>query len=330
MTSSPTKARASSSLWARLAMFLIALIAVIIIAGRFGAEQRITHLLAVLAVQPLNLLALIFAGLRLKALSDGTVPLWPAMKAISLSNTLLYLLPSRLSELIKPIYLSTKVNLSLLRGIAVIAVERFLDVAIVALLGLIGMFLLSHHGTAVAVGWWVALAVAGAVGCLLVTWKPTLLRIVINLVPIARLRSGLTRLLDDLIATMSPSRLLLGLFYGCCAWACSFAMIYALFRVSASVPLDLSAAFLVFLAGTIGIAISVAPGGVGTFEAGMILALRYHGIDTGEAIALALLSRLANLGFIPLIAAWAAVADGIGIAKLIETARNLRQKQPES
>ena len=61
----------------------------------------------------------------------------------------------------------------------------------------------------------------------------------------------------------------------------------------------------------------------------MILALRYHGIDAGEAIALALLSRLANLGFVPLIAVWAAAADGIGVARLVEAARNLRQTQSE-
>lgn len=329
MTSPPTKTRESTLLWVRVATLLVALTAITIIASRLRAEQSTAHLFAVLAVQPLNLLALLFAGLRLTVLSGGAAPVWPAIKASSLSSTLLYLLPSRLSELVKPIYLSTQGHLSLLRGIAIVAMERFLDVAIVALLGLAGMLLLSHDGAAPATVWWVALAAVCAAGCILLVWKPALIHAVIDLVPIARLRAGLTRLLDDLIATMSPWRLLLGLLFGLCAWACSFAMIYVLLRLSASVPLDLSAAFLVFLAGTIGIAVAVAPGGVGTFEAGMILALRYHGIDAGEAIALALLSRLANLGFVPLIAVWAAAADGIGVARLVEAARNLRQTQSE-
>lgn len=331
MTLPASKAGNGLRFWLRVTALFGVLAALIIIAGQLGAKQlSTTHLLAVLAVQPLNLMALFFAGLRLTVLSGGAAPLWPAVKASSLSSTLLYVLPSRLSELVKPIYLASQGHLSVLRGIAIIAVERFLDVAIVALLGLVGVLLLSHDGAAPAAGWWLALAAAGATGCLLLMWKPRIIRAVIDLLPFARLRAGLARLLDDLIATMSPWRLLLGLLTGGCAWACSFAMVYVLLRMGASVPFDVSAAFLVFLAGTVGIAVAVAPGGVGTFEAGMVLALHYHGIGTGEAITLALLSRLANLGFVPLIAAWAAVTDGIGVAKLVEAARSLRLKQPGS
>lgn len=317
-------------IWLRLAVLIGALAAVLALSGWLGVERLgVAHLLAVLAVQPLNLLALICVGLRLTVLSGGAAPLWPAVKASALSGTLLYILPSRLSELVKPIYLSTQCNVTMLRGLAIVAVERSLDVLIVAVVGLAGAALFARAGSSPAVWWWSVAATVAMAGGGLLLWKHSFFRALINLVPLARLRTTLIRLLDDLVASMSPSRLLLGLLAGIAAWACSFAMVYILLQMTASVPLSLQDALLVFLAGTIGIAVAVAPGGVGTFEAGMVLALKYHGIGTGEAIMLALLSRIANLGLVPFIAIWAAVMDGVGVGKLVEAARRASRSTPE-
>lgn len=315
--------------WRALALKLCLLAAglvVMVILSSLGHGEGfdVRNLVPVLLVQPLNMAALVLIGWRLSVLSRGKVTIWSAIKASALSGTLLYVTPSRLSELIKPVYLSANCGYGLLRGLALVAAERFLDILIVTIAGCAALLLLSGWASVATLWLWGLLSVLGLSSCVLLLKRPALIAQIISLLPGQALRSAMKTLVDEMRSVVAPRILAAGMVIGLAAWLMSFGLVFATLRLSASVQLDLAAIFLIFVAGTIGLAVSVAPGGLGTFEAGVVVALKYHGIGIMEALNLALMMRLSSLGIVPLVALWAASSDRLGVADLIRTARTVR------
>ncbi len=304
---------------------LLALVAVAAF-GDFTAQG----VLAVAIVQPINLASLAFFALRTRALADRQVTWWAAFKGVALTNTLLYVFPSRLAELVKPVYFSQVAGMPILRGTALVAVERLMDAVIVAAgLGL-GVLLIAAPELESAFLFWGTLTfVCVGVAIVLLRWAH-LCDWVIRLVPWQVVRDVLTRLLHEVRATITPDRLPAALIWSLLTWACSFATVHTLLNLAGSIPLSLTDSFLVFLAGTVGIAVAVAPGGLGTFEAGIVVTLNLLGYSVPEALALSLLIRAANLGVLPLLVAWTMATDGIGLAALAQKVRQLRRRDGDA
>lgn len=303
---------------------LVALVAVAML-GDFTTQG----VLAVAIVQPINLASLAFFALRTRGLADGQVTWWTGFKGVALTNTLLYVFPSRLAELVKPVYFSQVAQMPILRGTALVAVERLMDAVIVAVgLGL-GVLLIAAPELESAFLFWGTLAfVCVGVAIALLRWGH-LFEWVIRLIPWRLVQDMLTRLLHEVRATITPARLPAALVWSLLTWTCSFATVHTLLNLGGSIPLSLADSFLVFLAGTVGIAVAVAPGGLGTFEAGIVVTLNLLGYSVPEALALSLLIRAANLGVLPLLVAWTMATDGIGLAALAEKVRQLRRRDGE-
>lgn len=285
-------------------------------------------LLMVIVVQPLNAAALGLLGWRLSILSRGSVPVWSGVKATALAGSLLYVTPSRLSEFVKPIYLSVYCGVGLLQGVALVAVERLLDALVVTAILLAALTLLSTQTSPHTLYVWVGMSIFGMAACALLIRYPTLFNRMIAWLPGHRIRSAAARLLTEIRLTIAPHILPVAALISVVIWLVSFGMVYLLL-LGASVPLNMAAVVWVFLAGTLGLTIGIAPGGLGTFEAGIVVALKYHGVSTAEAINFAVLIRVANMGIVPLIAIWAVAADKIGLAELVGAARSLRKRRAD-
>jgi uncharacterized membrane protein YbhN (UPF0104 family) len=291
--------------------------AALLLSDRFAGLSS-QYLFAALAVQPINAASIALIALRTRIVSNGSVSWWPAVKATALTSTLLYVLPSRLSELIKPIYLAETCGIPLVRGMAIITVERFLDVVVVMAALLFSAFILSNselHWTLVVL---VGITAVGFAGCLLLYFRPDAIKRLLSFVPWPQVRVMAERLMTEVRTSIAPQPLSWAMLVSVLAWIASFLMVQMLFATAGSIPLTLASTLVVFLAGSLGLAVAVAPGGLGTFEAGIAMSLKLFGYETGEAISLALVLRVANLGFLPLLAAWAVARDGIGFAALIE------------
>ena len=283
---------------------------------------------AALIVQPINFAASLCIASRISILGGHDVRWWPAFKAVALAGTMLYLLPSRLSELVKPIYLAESCRLSFVRGLAVVGFERLSDILVVTVAVTIGAVLLADDGLHGVLGIWLALSAVCIVACaVLFTW-PRLITAGLKVLPWPRLNVAIERLVLEASRSLEPRSFPRAVLMGLLGWSASFLMWHAFLRAGGTIPLPLETSFLVFLAGTIGLAIGVAPGGLGTYEAGIVLALNLHGYQLPEALALAVGSRVANLGFLPLVAIWVISRERIGVAGLAAKARQLLQKRP--
>jgi uncharacterized membrane protein YbhN (UPF0104 family) len=274
-------------------------------------------ILVALALQPFNALGLWFVALRISLLCDPPVGVWPAAKAAALSGTLTFVLPGRLAELVKPVYLSGRCGVPPSRALAVLAVERFLDIVIVAALLAAGSLLLAHPALASSLSLWGSLALAGVLGAgVFIAW-PQMVDRIVALLPFAALRRALDAFLTEVRGSMSGRRFVFATALGIGAWLASFALVYFAIAWFGSIPIGLSGTLLVFLAGVAGIAIAVAPAGLGTFEAALILALKLYGYGVGEALGLALLIRVGNAGFVPLIALGVILRERTGLRWLM-------------
>lgn len=278
-----------------------------------GAPLDSRFILVILALQPFNALGLWFVALRISLLCDPPVGVWPSAKAAALSGTLTFVLPGRLAELVKPVYLSERCGVAPSRALAVLAVERFLDIVIVAASLAVGSVLLAHPAFMSSLNLWGSLALAGILGAGAFLAWPQLVDRIVALLPFAALQRVLDAFLKEVRDSMSARRLVLATALGIGAWLASFALVYFAIDWFGSIPIGLSGTLLVFLAGVAGIAIAVAPAGIGTFEAAVVLALKLYGYGISEALGLALLIRIANAGFVPLIAVGVILREGTGL-----------------
>lgn len=248
--------------------------------------------------------SLLAVSFRLKVLVAGVggVTVRQAWTANALTLGVNLLVPGRLSELLKPWYLRYAAGVPFSVGLSAVVLERAFDVLFLAALAMTGVLAFGAPRPVV----WVVLGAAAVLGLLTM---PVLLRM---------LRAGVDRLMPSGVK-LRVAPLLDGLegvadrrydaavwFAGAAGWLLSLAAVWVLLHVALSGALGPRHALAVFVATTAGLAVSVLPGGVGTFEGAAVLTLRSFGVPPAESLALAVLLRLQQ-AVVPLVALAAAL-----------------------
>lgn len=305
----------------------------IMIALAFALRSRVEGIvphageiaLAMLAVQPFIALVLVIQGAVTRMLAGASVTLLHGIKAMALGAIGFLLLPGRMSEGLKPLYLASVSGLPLPRGASVLLVERFIDVICVALLILLTLSLTGSSPVIdhalLLLG---TLAVAGVIGLGIVIWAPKIMDRLIERLPWASLRTMAQQLVAAMRETVAPKRLIAAGMFAILTWCCSYALFYTFLKLAASLPLTAAEILTVFTLSTIGLAVAVAPGGLGTFEAAMSLGLVHHGFALPESLMLAICIRLANIALPAGIVAWMVLRDDASVARLLQNVRGPR------
>jgi uncharacterized membrane protein YbhN (UPF0104 family) len=241
-----------------------------------------------------------------------------------LVTPLFLLLPSRLSELVKPLYLLSAAKLPLAKGLAVVAVERFLDVVCVAVLIAVAA-ILAVPGSAGTLRFsaiiFASVAAVGLCGIVVLLTIPGLINRILNWIPFDGLRRNAQALFLAARETVSPPRLGGALIVCVLAWASSYASFWTFLTIAGQHPLSWSAVLQVFVLSTIGLAVAVAPGGLGTFEAAVMIGLSAHGYALSEGAILAVAFRLANLVPPVVVVVVMVLRDEVNLATLIRRTR---------
>lgn len=277
-----------------------------------------------LAVIPYAFVCLALVAFNLSILSGGAVRYRHAFRAAALVTPLFLLLPSRLSELVKPLYLLSAAKLPLAKGLAVVAVERFLDVVCVGVLIAVAAAL-AVPGSAGALQFsaivFASVAAVGVCGIAVLLTVPGLIDRILSWIPLDGLRRNAQALILAARETVSPPRLA-GAFIVCVlAWASSYASFWTFLTVAGQHPLSWSAVLQVFVLSTIGLAVAVAPGGLGTFEGAVMIGLSAHGYALSEGAILAVAFRLANLVPPVVVVVVMVLRDEVSLSKLIRRTR---------
>lgn len=287
--------------------------------GTFKAELDGDVFFAGLVVQPIILSCFIVLAMR-HALLIGSprIGLGVAFRAIVLSQGLNLVLPVRLSELLKATYLRDHACVPLSSGVSAVVLERSVDVLIVSALGWLGVMQYFDRGNFASI---TALGLALAVAILVLVRSPWLVLRVVHALPSERLAGFLERTYRHFSATAGTRAFWYALLLGGMAWGLSYINILVFLELAGSIPIGFSGALLVFVLTTLGGAIPALPGGLGTYEAAAVIALRSLGYSFDEALVLSLAMHAAQLILPFVMAALIMLTERTGISSLVADLR---------
>jgi len=289
------------SLVSRLAATLLIVGGAIFLLLQTRAAERLDArlIVAILAAQPPLVLAQALIARRFQlAVARPEAAFLVCLCGSLLGQAADLVLPWRLSEFVRVIYLRDRVGVPLKAGLAAALIERSADLVIVALLVLAAVSLALVNES----GWGLAVIATGAfLVLLLLPFVAGSLGRAIGRLPVARVR----RFAQDLIVELA-SRVRDRIFWrvlgpSALAWTCAVLATWLMLAIvdvkagGSALPVTLGVVLAVFVSTTIGAAAAILPAGVGTYEAGAVVALKAYGVALDQAIAIAVSLHIAQV-----------------------------------
>ena len=305
---------------------------VLSLVGRFGLAaaclayalwgvdfSRLWQVLAELRVRDMLLYALavlastVLPGLRLRFLTGNRITPATGLKACLLGLGVNNVLPARLGEMAKAVYLRREASISLGQALEAVFWERFFDLSALLCLGvavaaLLGQSLILYPLLAVVGGGWAFLG--------LLRLRPGAAHACLRLVPGERLRLFAGEMLGLLQARMRAGFFLRLAGWTALSWAGFTGACGLGLCLLAGFPFDATMVLTVFAVTTLGFALPAAPGGMGVYEASAVLALGWFGVDRERAFAVGLALHMLQYLPVTLAGMWVLVSSGLSLADL--------------
>jgi len=196
----------------------------------------------------------------------------PAYETIVISNALDTLLPARIGELIKPVYLKKFYNYSYDKGVSALFIERFSDVIMLFFIVIIWAYFYFNDPLIQKT----MLILGGFIFIVLLFFNS---KFILNL---------LNRF-TFISQTYKNINLLLKKFHIILFWSVVLWLIYLVSYETFFSQLNLNLTQLIelFIFSTIALSIPLAPAGAGTFEGAIVFYLSHYGISKEEALLFA-------------------------------------------
>jgi len=240
----------------------------------------------IFAAQIFLLAAAVPLSLRLSYFTHGTtVPFIHMFQAFFFAMGLNMILPARLSEFVKPVYLKLKAGVPFSSGISAVFLERTTDLIILGLMaaGTVG-------GVYIQLDWKIVVFII--VFPLIVLLSLPKLEIYllkfIQCLPFFRLRSSSSSVLSHLSAPIRNGKVYPGTLLGVAGWTLSFLSVWIFFLLAGDIPIGISGTLAVFVGTTFAYAIPALPGGLGIYEAAAVFVLQSYGYSLEASLALGL------------------------------------------
>lgn len=308
--------RSSAALLIRVAIVLALAGAVFLVldAGWPAAFDPARLTLAAATAFLLMLASILATGWRLAVLAGDGVRRRDGMAVNAIAQLVVLFVPSRLSEAAKPVGLNLRCDLPVAGGFAVLVVERLLDTVFLAFLAIssiamgVGPYAEPLRSSAAAL---TAIAAMGLCGLLMLALRPDLLSRIAALSRFPWLQRQVQHIAVAFsrLADLRTAAWAIGL--STLSWLLSYLIFLAVIGIMGIGNLGPAAVLVVFVASTLGLVVSVAPGGLGTFEGAIVLALGAFGVPLATAMATALLMRLCLVLPVVVAAGWF-LSDGSG------------------
>lgn len=230
------------------------------------------------------------------------------------------ILPAKLGEFAKIIFLKRRYGVSLVRGGEAVVWEKVSDLTMLLLVGgVVSPFLdlpLSLRGIALfAFCCWagfLSLILSDRWGMLIVRW-----------VPVGRVRGSLLELVDLWKQRRSIAFAVLLLLRTLCVWLFYLLINWLVLVWLADLPLSVWQLLIVFVAGSIGMTLPAGPASIGVFEASMVMALGWFGIALEDGIAATLLLHAAMVAPTVMVAGGIALVDGVSVRNETESGQQM-------
>lgn len=276
---------------------------------------------AALSIQPLLFVVLIIHGYRLRIYLDSSVSIWRACESISLSLTLGLIMPARMGEIIKPLYLNYKEKIIFSHGMGAILVERIFDLLFFICVTFLVMISIGVKGKQTYLI---------LLSCILLILIVVILSYIKhgNKFAIIMRNLGMVKLSDFMLNNLNGMKIALNyafsikvLFLGLMAWILTFSLYILFFKIISSNEISLFGASSSFVAGTLGMGIGLTPGSFGTFESALGAVLFHEGLSLNDILLMVIVFRIATSLPATLIAIVVIIRDASLISKIRKSAR---------
>ena len=266
-------------------------------------NEATDFLIAYVAAQPVLVLILMVFTWRSVTLSRRQVSYPVSLRANALVYLGMWLVPARLSELIKPFYFKRRSGLPQQQGWALVVKERIWDLFGFACTCLIVFSLM--------MGRWVNDDITTRI--ILLCMAAFSMLVALFALPRIIDRISFLKRFEDFAAALrggSSQEHMIQAVTACLLWALS-AMLVVIFYTQSGLPqLPLIDLIFIFLVSSLGLAITVTPAGLGTYEAALVAVLAGYGIGVADGIAFALGFRLCWMLLPSLIGVWVVMQEG--------------------
>ncbi len=265
-------------------------------------------------------------GERINILTGRKLGMLYATKGNSLALVGAFFVPGRLTEILKPLYYHRTRQLPISAGVSVVVVERIFDIIAVIGIAFIALNFVDLPSKALSASMTsltIMLSLCLMVVIYIALRFPAFIEKTIARLPFESLRqfteSSFRAFREGLAHGVRYWSIVLTML----VWAGSVGLYWLFLQFDGGAVLELDQILVVFLVATLGITITLTPGGLGTFEAAVTLILQHYGYPFEAALASAIGLRL--VAFFPnaLIAGYVVLFEGFDFVKARKQAEAL-------
>jgi len=217
-----------------------------------------------------------------------------------ISGFLNFILPAKLGEISKLIYLKRLYNVKFSNSMIVLFIERSMDVFILAIISLIATNLFLDNDYIYNIS--IIIIVFMISGLFILNTK--FFQHILHYIPIRSVKIFLKRSVSNITRQLNLIAILSALGYSSLLWLSYFFTVWLFLEFAANIHLLLIDVFIVFTISSIAMSLPLAPGGVGTYQAGLIFALGLYDIDKEVALAIGIMLHIVLLTPSVLLALW--------------------------
>lgn len=228
-------------------------------------------------------------GMRLRFLSRYTLSTAEGMNAGFLGVGLNTVLPAKLGEVAKCVYITRTTSGSLGQTLGMVFWERFSDLNCLLLFSTLAAV---ASGKVVIAGPLVIITGVLWLGVVLVRLKPSLVPILAKLAYFDKLQRIALDLGSEVAEGVSARRFSRLILLSLVVWILYWGQYAAFLLGAVGLPLTMWQVLAVFVIGAGGMAVPSSPGGLGVFEAAMVLGLTLFGVEKELALATAIVLHL--------------------------------------
>jgi len=250
----------------------------------FNEYSALYVFLAMLSV----LLSDFVLGVRWRYLSHYQCSLLASFECIVISGLLNFILPAKLGELSKVVYLKKVYKLRISHGTQLVIFERLLDVLF---LGVLASYVVVDLFNDVNIYLYYTVIVA-VLGLLVMAIKSNWIISLTKKIPIQKLVTLLLEVKQGLSNQLNFNRVVKSLVLTFTVWVSFFITIYLFLNFSTNFQLSVEDIFVVFVISSIAMSIPLTPGGAGIYQVGIVYALGLYGIGQEEALAAGIMLHL--------------------------------------
>lgn len=265
-------------------------------------------------------------GERINILSGGRLGMLNAVKGNSLALVGAFFVPGRVTEVLKPLYYYKTRQLPISVGVSVLIVERIFDVIAVIAIALIALNFItlpSQGLSSTITNLTIALSLILLLVIVIALRFPDTVVKLVGVLPFQALQKFIVSSFHSFREGLAYGVRYWSILLTLLVWTGSVGLYWLFLQLDGGVDLEINQIVIVFLIATLGITITITPGGLGTFEAAVTLILQQYGYDFDTALASAIGLRL--VAFLPnaLIAAYVVLFEGFDFVKARKQAEAL-------